>query len=62
MKILTKWVGGWGGGGGGCFEGGTRLFLSVTKSVTKQKAKLLKFISESFVLSRTQETSFKFLC
>ena len=31
---------------------------SVTKSVTKQKAKPEKFFSENFVLSRNQETSF----
>ena len=30
---------------------------SVTKSVTKQKAKPEKFFSENFVLSRNQETS-----
>ena len=30
---------------------------SLSKSVTKQKAKLKKFISENFPLSRTQETS-----
>ena len=43
VKILTKRV-------EGCY-------WIVTKSVTKQKAKLNKFIFESFVVSRTQETS-----
>ena len=31
--------------------------LSVTKRVTRQKAKLQNFISENFLVSRTQETS-----
>ena len=37
--------------------GETKLFVKYNQKVNKQKAKSWKFISENFVLSRTQETS-----
>ena len=36
---------------------GCQLFMESDQNVTKQKAKLKKFISENFLLSRIQETS-----